>query len=442
MGGDAVAIALGLSLICGLLVSLAPLSVTIGRASSAAARLAGSGTRAGTGRSTAAARSALIVAEFAIAFPLLVGAGLLATSFLRLSYLQLGFDANGVYALDITIAGPRYEKDPDRLAFWQRLEARAAELPGITAVGVSSSLPPDNFGDVNNFNLIDKPVPAGGAEPVTPWVPVSTGYFAALDVDLVEGRLFTPGDSAETPPVVIVSRTWAAKYYPRETAVGKQLRSGGCTTCDPTTIVGIVDDVQYRGLAGEADAVYMPLAQFPGTDRHLLVRSQRNPAETFRALRSTLAAVDPDVASVEVTLADRVSDALGDPRRWTVIVGGFACASLLLAALGVFGLMSYIVRQRERELAIRLVVGASTASLRRLVVRGGVRYAVLGVAIGAVLAVVQSRWLGSLLFGVEPVDVATLVTAAAAMLAVAGIACWIPALQAARVSPRDALAAT
>jgi predicted permease len=442
MGGDAVAVALGLSLICGLLVSLAPLSVTVGRGSSASTRLAGSGTRAGTGRSTTTARSALIVAEFAIAFPLLVGAGLLATSFLRLSQLELGFDPNGVYALDVTIAGPRYEKDPDRLAFWQRLEARAANFPGITAVGVARSLPPDNFGDVNNFNLLDKPVPAGGAEPVTPWVPATPGYFAALGVDLLEGRMFTPGDTTETPPVVIVSRAWAARHYPRERAVGKQLRSGGCTDCDPTTIVGVVDDVQYRGLAGVADAVFMPLAQFPGTDNHLVVRSQRSQAETFQVLRSALAGVDPAVASVEVSLAERVSDALGDPRRWTVIVGGFAGASLLLAALGVFGLMSYIVRQRERELAIRLVVGASTASLRRLVVRGGVRYALIGVAIGAVLALLQSRWLGSLLFGVAPIDLVTLVTAAAAMLAVASVACWIPALQAARVSPRDALAAT
>lgn len=442
MSGDVAAVALGLSLICGLLVSLAPLSVTFGRGSSAAARLAGSGTRAGTGPRTTAARSALIVSEFAIAFPLLVGAGLLATSFLRLSHLELGFNPNGVYALDVSIAGPRYESDADRLAFWQRLEARAAELPGITAVGVSSSLPPDNYGDVNNFNLIDKPVPPGGAEPVTPWVPVSTGYFATLGVELLDGRLFTPGDSAEAPPVVVVSRAWAAKYYARESAVGKQLRSGGCTTCDPTNIVGVVDDVQYRGLAGEADAVYMPIAQEPGNDRHLLVRSRAGPAETFRALRSALAAVDPEVASVEVDLAERVSEALGDPRRWTLIVGGFAFASMLLAALGVFGLMSYIVRQRERELAIRLAVGASPASLRQLVLRGGVRLAVLGVAIGGLLAVLQSRWLGSLLFGIEAIDAGTLVIAAAAMLAVASVACWIPALQAARVSPREALAST
>jgi putative ABC transport system permease protein len=426
-------------LVVGLLVSLAPLSIAA-RRSSAAARLAGSGTRAGTGRRATTARSALIVAEFAIAFPLLVGAGLLANSFLRLSNMSLGFDANGVYALDVTIAGPRYEKDEARLAFWRRLEALAADEPGITAAGLATSIPPDNFGDVNNFNLLDKLVPAGGTEPVTPWVPASVGYFSVLGVKLFEGRWFSPIDTGEAP-VAIVSRAWATKYYPGETAVGRRFYSGGCTTCDPTTVVGVVDDVQYRGLAAEADAVYVPLTQLPANNLHLVVRSRLGSGETFRALRSALAAVDPEVAAVEVDLADRVRDALGDPRRWSIIVGGFAFMSVLLAALGVFGLMSYVVRQRERELAIRLAVGASPRSLTQLVVRRGMRYAAIGIALGSLLAVVQSRWLGSLLFGVEPVDFGTLVAAAAAMLAVASAACWIPGLRAARIRPREALAA-
>lgn len=441
MSLTAVAVALGLSLAAGLLVSLAPLSVAARRGSSAAARLAGSGTRSSSGRSATTARSALIVAEFAIAFPLLVGAGLLANSFLRLSNMDLGFDPNGVYALEVTIAGPRYEKDEARLAFWRRLEARAAEEPGITGAGLATSLPPDNFGDVNNFNLLDKLVPPGGSEPVAPWVPASPGYFPVLGVKLFEGRWFSPIDTGEAP-VAIVSRAWAAKYYPRASAVGKRFYSGGCTTCDPTTIVGVVDDVQYRGLAAEADGVYVPLTQGPPNYSHLVVRSRFGPAETFRALRSALAAVDPEVAPVEVDLAERVREALGDPRRWSIIVGGFAVMSVLLAALGVFGLMSYVVRQRERELAIRLAVGASPRSLTQLVLRRGVRYAAIGVALGSLLAVLQSRWLGSLLFGVEPIDPGTLVIAAAAMLAVASAACWIPALRAARIRPREALAAT
>jgi ABC-type antimicrobial peptide transport system permease subunit len=206
-------------------------------------------------------------------------------------------------------------------------------------------------------------------------------------------------------------------------------------------VVGVVSDVHYRGLTGEADAVYEPLATAPGSDRFLVARSRLGPAETFRALRTALAAVDPSVAPVETTLVDRVQDALGDPRRWTIVIGSFALAGVLLSAVGTFGLLAYVVRQRQRELGVRLALGASPASLTGLVVRQGMRYAVLGSAIGLALALIQSRWLGPLLFGVEAVDARVLGVAAIALLAVAAIACAVPGLAAARVRPIEALSA-
>jgi putative ABC transport system permease protein len=275
---------------------------------------------------------------------------------------------------------------------------------------------------------------------MAPWPAVSSGYFAALGIELLEGRWFTPGDSAGAPPVVLVSRAWAAKYYPRESAVGKQLVSAGCTTCPLTTIVGVVGDVHYRGLAGEADAVYEPLAQAPVNEVHLVARSPLGPAATFRALRSAVAAIDPYVAPVEVALVDRVRDALGDPRRWTILVGGFACTGVLLAALGIFGLMSYVVRQRQRELGVRLALGASPRALTRLVVQRGMRYALRGTLIGLGLSMFESRWLGSLLFGVDATDAMTLVAAVAIMLAVAAVACWVPGQRAARLKPLEVMA--
>jgi predicted permease len=440
MSGGAVAFAVATSLICGLLAALAPLSVAVARGSDATAGLAGSGgTRTGAGPRSSRARAVLVVAEFALAFPLLAGAGLLFTSFVRLERVDLGFDPNGVYALDVSLAGPRFADDTVRLQFWRRLEARAAESAGIAAVGLAGSVPPDNFGDVNNFNLRDKPVPPGTAEPVAPWPAVTPGYFAALGIELLEGRPFTAGDSAGAPPVVIVSRAWAAKYYPGESAVGKQLVSAGCTTCPLVSVIGVVGDVRYRGLAGEADAVYEPIAQAPVDRLYLVARGRLGPAATFGALRSALAAVGPNVAPVEVVLADRVRDALGDPRRWTAVIGAFACAGVLLAALGIFGLMSYVVRQRQRELGIRLALGASPGSLTGLVMRSGLRYAALGIVIGVGLAVLQSRWLASLLFGVEAIDPLALGLVAAGMLAVAALACGIPGLAAARVHPVEAL---
>jgi predicted permease len=442
MTWTAVAFAVAGCLIAGLLVTLAPLSVVTTSVAAGPARLAGSGgARTGAGPGATTTRALLVVSEFALAFPLLVGAGLLFNSFLRLERLDLGFDPKGVHALEISLAAPRYGNDTTRLEFWRRLEARAAELPGIVAVGVTRSIPPDNFGDVNNFNLRDRPVPPGTTEPTSPWPGVTNGYFAALGIELLEGRLFTAGDTAAAPPVVIVSRTWAGKYYPRESAVGKQLVSAGCTTCPITTIVGVVSDVHYRGLAGEADAVYEPLAADPGGDRFLVARTRLGPAETFRALRSALAAVDPNVAPVETTLVDRVQDALGDPRRWTIVIGSFAVVGVLLSAVGTFGLLAYVVRQRQRELGVRLALGASPASLTRLVVRQGMRYAALGSAIGLALALVQSRWLGPLLFGVQAVDARALGIAAVSLLAVAALACAIPGLAAARIRPIEALSA-
>src|SRR2546427_768725 len=293
----------------------------------------------------------------------------------------------------------RYSTPADVKTFWRRVEARAAEADGVTAAGLAGSLPPDNFGDVNNFDLLDKPVPAGTAQHLAPWSAVSPGFFAAMGIPLLDGRLITPGDSATAPPVVVVSRAWAATYYPNESPIGKQLYSGGCTSCPPTTVIGVVGDVPYRGLAGGARAGFAPAgaeSQDVDLSLNLVVRSRIGAAATFRALRSALGALDPQVAAVEVVMSERLRAALGDPRRWTVVVGAFAAAGGLLAALGIFGLMSYVVRQRRRALGGRLALAAAPGSLTRLVVGRGLRYAGFGSALGLVLSALAPPGLGSL----------------------------------------------
>jgi putative ABC transport system permease protein len=257
---------------------------------------------------------------------------------------------------------------------------------------------------------------------------------------VLEGRTFTLADSGSSPSVVVVSHAWAAKYYPETSAVGKELRSGGCTTCPPTTVIGVVGDVPYLGLATGAEGVYAPLAQEGSRSLHLVVRSRLGAAATFRALRSAVASLDPELAPIEVEMTDHLRRALGDPRRWTAVVGAFAAAGLSMAALGVFGLMSYVVRQRRRELGVRLALGAPPRSLAGFVVRGGMRYALLGTVIGLGISAFESRWLGSLLFGVEATDPLTLAIAIAVLLGVAAAACWVPGLRAARIKPREVLA--
>ena len=424
----------------GVLISLVPFSSVLAGASSVGSSLVASPARSGTGRRTNRIRGALVTAEFALALPLVVGAGLLLNSFLRLQRVDLGFDPKGVYSLAVSLPSSRYRDDAMAQKFWRLAEMRAAEIAGVTAAGLSASIPPDNGGDVNNFDLLDQPVPAGTAQPVAPWSAVTQGYFAALGIPLLEGRQFTLADSGSSPPVVVVSRTWAARYYRGTSAVGKQLQSGGCTTCPPTTVVGVVGDVPYLGLATNADGVYVPLAQEGGQRLNLVVRSRLGTAATFRALRSAVASLDAELAPIEVDMTDHLHRALGDPRRWTAVVGAVAAAGVFLAALGIFGLMSYVVRQRRRELGVRLALGASPRALTRLVVQRGMRYALRGTLIGLGLSMFESRWLGSLLFGVDATDAMTLVTAVAIMLAVAAVACWVPGQRAARLKPLEVMA--
>jgi putative ABC transport system permease protein len=202
----------------------------------------------------------------------------------------------------------------------------------------------------------------------------------------------------------------------------------------------VVGDVPYLGLATGAEGVYAPLAQGGGRSLHLVVRSTLGRLATLRALRSAIASLDADLAPVEVDMREHLHAALGDPRRWTSVVGAFASAGVSMAALGIFGLMSYVVRRRRRELGVRLALGASPGSLTRFVVRGGMRYAVLGTLIGLVISAFESQWLGSLLFGVEATDPMTLAMAVVGLLAVAALACWVPGLRAARIKPLEALA--
>jgi len=437
LGARSVAFALLAALLSGVLISVAPVwSVLAGRRGDS---MRSDARRSGTSRRANAVRGALVTAEFALALPLLVGAGLLLGSYLRLERVDPGFTVDGAVSLDIALPGSRYPTPDDMQAFWRRLEARVREVPGVDSVGLSSTMPPNNGGDVNNFDLIDHPVPSGAAPRLVPWGVVTTGYFSAMGIRLLDGRLFNDGDTGTASPVAIASRAWAQHWFPGESAIGKRMYSGGCYTCEPTTIVGIVGDVKYLGLAAEGEAVYAPVAQTFAQYMTLVVRTRTAPAEAFRALRGALGAIDPELAPGELTLQDRMEASLVAPQRWTQVVGGFGATAILLAALGIFGLMSFVVRQRRRELGVRLALGAEPGTLMRLIVGRGMRYALTGSAIGIGLSYLASRWLKSLLFGVGAMDPVTIAIAAVLLLSVALLSCWIPGLRAARVPPVEVL---
>jgi putative ABC transport system permease protein len=430
-------LALGLGLACGLLVSVSPvLAVWRGRI----APVGADARRSGGTRGSQRARGVLVAAEFALAVPLLAAAALLASSFVRLQRVDPGYDMQSTFAVPLNPPGQRYATPEALAGYLDRALQRALETPGVVAAGLSSAAPPDNQGNVNNFNLVAHPVPPGGAEPVSPWDAVTPGFFEALRIPLLEGRMFGPGDSAGAPPVILVSRAWAQRYFPGEPVLGQLVIGGGCYECPRTTIVGVVGDVKYQGLAGGGDGVYTPLVQSNMRGIALFVRTAASPEPFIRPVVEALRAVDPEVPLAGVPLAAQVRRALADPGRWTTVLAAFAAAALGLAALGVFGLMSYVVRRQRREIGVRMALGAAPRDVIRMILARGMRYAAAGLAIGLVLAVVQGRWLAALLYDVTPRDPATLAGVAAVLLAAALVACLVPGVRAARIKPIEAIA--
>lgn len=379
----------------------------------------------------------LVVTEFAFALPLLLGAGLLLSSFLQIQQVDPGYDPAGVSSVTISLPAVRYPDLPSGQAFWQRAALRVREIPGVLQAGFSTGLPPDTQGDVNNFNLLAHPVPVGSAEPTVPSSWVSPGYFEALKVPLLEGRFITDADTAL--PVAVVSRAWAEQYFPRERVIGQQMVAGGCTECPLTTIVGVAGDIKYQGLTGSGEAVYEPLIQFGTQTASLVVRTQGNDRRVLAQVGDALSSLDPDLPIAQVLLQDRLDAWLANPRRMTTVIAAFATAALLLAALGIFGLMSFVVRQRRREIGVRLALGAQPAQVTRMIVARGLRLALLGGGIGVALAIAELRWVRSLLFEVEPGDPATMVGTGIVLLLTAVVACWLPGRRAARIKPIEAI---
>ncbi|HEX5724442.1 MAG TPA: ADOP family duplicated permease, partial [Longimicrobiaceae bacterium] len=339
------------ALVSAALVGAYPLLVGLRRDLASSVRSGGRG--ASQGRAARLFQGALVVTEFGLALPLLMGAGLLLHSFARLQEVDLGFDPERLSTARVTLPSLRYPEPPDVVRFWNEALRSIQDLPGVSGAALAQSLPPDNQGDVNNFDLLDRPVEPGGAEHVAPWVSITPDFFATLGVPLLEGRLFGPADTAGAPPVVVVSRAWAGRYYPGESVLGRRMRAGGCAECEPTVVVGVVDDVKYQGIGRSAEAVYSPFAQNPMSSLNLVVRSTLAPEAAAAAVQRRMRALDPDLALQGTgPMEANVQASLSAPRRWAGLVGGFAAVAVALAALGIFGVMSYTVAQQRREIGV------------------------------------------------------------------------------------------
>jgi putative ABC transport system permease protein len=384
---------------------------------------------------------ALVAAEFALATPLLVAGALILASLDRLSQVPVGIDTTRLLTASVSLPRARYPQDADREAFWKRAVERLAALPGVQSVALSDSRPPSESGQRNNFDLEDRPTPAGQNQPISTWVGVSPGFFQATGLALERGRLLD--ERSLRDDVVVVDRAWARRFFPGEEVLGRRFHNGGCTTCPWTTVVGVVGDVRWTGLdAGEPDGtVYFPLVDVPSA--YFVVRTAGDPFALGRSIRQAVKELDPGLALADVATGDELmADALATPRYLTLLIGGFAGTALILSLVGIYGVMAYFVQQHTREIGIRLAIGGEPSQVRRLVVFHGLRLVIVGVVVGVIAALLASRLMSTVLFGVSPTDLRVIVGVPAALLAAAIAACLIPAQRAAALDPADILRET
>ena len=437
VSGRALAFTVVLAIVTGVIAGIVP-ALKLARGGvreSLATGVRGSGSmrRSRTQRS-------LVVAEVALAVMLLAGAGLLLASLARLQSVSPGFSPSGVLAARLTLAGPRYQDRTAMVQFYDNVLNRLRETPGVEAAGAAGALPLSGSANTSNFRIPGRPEPADGQGPTSRWERVTPDYFRTLGIPLKSGREFEARDNADAPKVLIVTESWARTFFPGErNVVGKLIGAGGSEK--QSTIVGVVGDVRSDGLAEPVQpTMYFPYAQAPEGGMTMVVRSSGDAAAVTGAVRDAVRAVDATIPVYDVsTMEAQVSRSILAQRLSGSMIGVFALMALVLATVGVYGLIAYSVAERRHEIGIRLALGAQGQDVRRLVVGQGVRLTLTGVLIGLVGAVVVGRGIRSMLYGVTAIHVPTLLGVSAILLSAAIVASWIPARRAARTDLLGAL---
>ncbi|HVU24028.1 MAG TPA: ABC transporter permease [Opitutus sp.] len=390
-------------------------------------------------------RSTLVVAEVAIALVLLIGAGLLFRSFARLQHVDPGFHPEGALAIDLTLPQKKYGTDPQRAAFVAQATAALAAIPGVQSAGASQIVPFTG----NDYNLLYKipgrpPLPPGTIQG-TLYYAATPDYFKAMGIPLLRGRFFTAADAAGAPRVAIINEALAKLQFPNQDPIGQHIN---ITNAD-AEIVGLVGDVKHYQLDGGARVqAYEPFAQVPFNFMTLVVRvgdstpGALSNAALPAAIRTAIYGVDKDqpIASIR-PLASLVAESVARPRFAMFLFGVFSTVALLLSAIGIYGVMAYSVTQRTNEIGIRMALGAQRRDVLRLVLAQGGRLVGLGVIAGLLGALLLTRFISSMLFGVTARDPVTFAVIATLLATIAAVACLLPALRATRVDPVEALRA-
>jgi putative ABC transport system permease protein len=435
------ALTLAVSLGTGILFGLAPALEATRLNLNAALKEGGKGA-AGQGARSRRLRNALVIAEVALALVLLAGAGLLVKSFVRLQEVDPGFKREKVLTMVVRLPGGKYGEDPQVLAFFQRTTERIRALPGVREVGLVNFLPfYGGLGSATAFTVEGRPAPIPGEAPTTDVRVTDPGYLAAMGIPLLRGRNFTDAESREARHVVLVSESMARQHFPGEDPIGKRILVEMTDAPVPTEIVGIVGDVKQESLADEArPTVYMPLPELTYSFMTLVIRTTGDPGALAPTVRRLVRAIDPDQPVSDVRTMEQVmADAVGRNRFNTLLLGLFAGLATLLAAVGIFGVMSSSVTLRTREIGLRVALGARQGQVLTLILKQGLLLTLTGVALGLAGALALTRLLAGLLFGVGSTDPATFTAIALLLTLVSVIACYIPARRAARVDPLIAL---
>jgi putative ABC transport system permease protein len=424
------------SVLAGLLFGTVPALQLARSDPNATLRDEGHGMSAGHRR--AQMKNLLVVGQVALSLLLLIGAGLLLRSFVRLLRVDPGFNAENVLTMNVSLPTVKYAKPEQQIAFFDEVLRRVSALPGVRSAATSAALP-------LSWKRITPVLPEGQPDvplaqrPFIDVEAISPRWFRTMRVPLQGGREFTDADNPQAPKVVIANETLARRFWPNQDPVGKHIIIGRWP--DPATVVGVAADVKNKGLEQETQPqLYLPFPQLPWGDMNLLVRTAVPPESIALAVRAQISAVDTDQPVMNVqTIDDLMDDSRSQPRFTMLLLGVFSATALALAVIGIYGVLSYSVAQRRQEFGIRLALGAEYVDILQLVVRQGIILAAAGVAVGLTAALLMTRLMSSMLYKVGARDLTTFLLAPAVFLCIAVMASYLPARRATRVHPIEAL---
>jgi putative ABC transport system permease protein len=440
LDGSVLWFTLGLSLLTGLLFGLAP-ALQATRLNLSETLKEGGHTGA-VSRRAQRMRGVFIVLEVALTLALLVGAGLLVRSFWRLQQVNLGFKPDHLLTLRVTLWGAKSRDRAQAVSFYQQLQERLAALPGVEAASATTDIMLRRLATSAGFTIENRPRDPSELALELPFDRVLPNYFQTMGIPLVKGRAFTALDARDTPPVAIVNETFIKRYFPNEDPLNKRFTfGGGGLNARWITIVGVVRDTKRQGVEQPVRIEsWFPLAQRPSGSMEVVLRTTGDPLALSRAAREAVWSLDrnlpiPKIQTMEQILSERVAQR----RLNMLLLGLFALVALILAAVGIYGVMNYAVTQRTHEIGIRMALGAQGADVLRMVVWQGMSLTLVGVALGLLAALALTRVMRNLLFEVGATDPLTFAALAVLLTGVALVACWIPARRATKVDPMIAL---